>query len=131
VVAREALPIEANLSPTAGNGLLIRCFNLAGISYAIRRRARVRRLARAARTVADALTRPEEVRPSAGVFVACCAAHDDRHPSLSIREAENREARLANERRPVEIAKPYGAGDFKDLNEGQVRLIIGEGEIGK
>jgi hypothetical protein len=82
-------------------------------------------------TVADALTRPEEVRPSAGVFVACCPAHDDRHPSLSIREAENREARLANERRPVGIAKPYGAEDFKDLNEGQVRLIIGEGEIGK
>jgi phage/plasmid primase-like uncharacterized protein len=39
-------------------------------------------------TIADALSRLEGVRPSAGGYVACCPAHDDRNPSLSIREAE-------------------------------------------
>jgi putative DNA primase/helicase len=45
-------------------------------------------------TVAEALARLEGVRPCAGGHVACCPAHDDHHPSLSIREAENGEARF-------------------------------------
>jgi len=36
--------------------------------------------------VADALARLKGVRPCAGGHVACCPAHDDHHPSLSIRE---------------------------------------------
>jgi putative DNA primase/helicase len=42
--------------------------------------------------VAEALARLKGVRPCAGGHVACCPAHDDQHPSLSIREAENGEA---------------------------------------
>lgn len=39
-------------------------------------------------TVEDLLPRLETVRRSSRGYVACCPAHDDRHPSLSISEGQ-------------------------------------------
>src|SRR5262249_9995659 len=39
-------------------------------------------------TLADLLVRLDRVRRCGGGFVACCPAHDDRNPSLSIREVD-------------------------------------------
>jgi putative DNA primase/helicase len=45
-------------------------------------------------TVRDVLDRLPDARPCAGGWVACCPAHEDRHPSLSIRAGDNGHALL-------------------------------------
>jgi putative DNA primase/helicase len=45
-------------------------------------------------TVRDVLDRLPDARPCAGGWVACCPAHGDRHPSLSIRAGDSGHALL-------------------------------------
>jgi putative DNA primase/helicase len=71
-----------------------------------------------------ALQLPESVQE-----VIICADNDP--DGTGERAAETAAARFVKQGKRVRIAKPHGAKDFTDLNEGQMRLIIGEGEIGK